>query len=148
MKCIYCDAESTRVVDTRETSEKVRRRRECSECERRFTTYETAENLDIQVVKRSGEKQGFDESKIRGGVKRAVEKTPVGDEDVEEIVEKVKKQVRGKKEVKSEQIGKIVQDALKEKDEVAYMRFASVYESFDDIESFKKKAEALEAEQK
>lgn len=144
MQCPYCDSDSSRVVDTRETSEKVRRRRECSSCERRFTTYETAEKLDIKVVKRDGTAEKFDENKIIQGVQKAVEKTSITDSEVEEIVDEVKKSVRGGTEIRAEEIGEAVKDALKDRDDVAYMRFASVYDSFDDAESFRKEAEQLQ----
>ena len=144
MKCPYCDNDSSKVVDTRETSEKVRRRRECSKCERRFTTYETAEKLDIKVIKSDGFEEKFDENKIINGVQRAAEKTSITDSQVEEIVDEVKKSVRGEKEIKSKEIGDAVKEALKKRDEVAYMRFASVYDSFDDAESFMKEAEQLQ----
>ncbi|MFB6215438.1 MAG: ATP cone domain-containing protein, partial [Candidatus Aenigmatarchaeota archaeon] len=108
MQCPYCDHDSTKVVDTREASEKVRRRRECLECERRFTTYETAQKLDITVKKRNGETQEFDENKIREGVSKAIKKTSIDEEEVDCIVEDVKKSVRGEKEVEAEQIGEAV----------------------------------------
>lgn len=145
MKCPYCENETTRVVDSREASEKVRRRRECVECDRRFTTYETAEKLDIQVVKRDGTKEAFDEDKIRKGIQRAVGKTAVTEEEVEEAVEKVKRKVMHKKELTAEEIGKAVKEELRELDEVAYIRFASVYESFDDAESFREEIERLKS---
>ncbi|MFQ3275660.1 MAG: transcriptional repressor NrdR [Candidatus Nanohaloarchaea archaeon] len=144
MQCPYCDNESSKVVDTRETTQKVRRRRECSECERRFTTYETAEKLDIKVIKSDGAEEDFDENKIIEGVTRATEKTSVSESEVEEIVDEVKKDVRGETEIKSREIGEAVKDALKKRDEVAYMRFASVYDSFDDAESFLREAEQLQ----
>lgn len=144
MQCPYCDNESSRVVDTRETTRKVRRRRECSGCERRFTTYETAEKLDIKVIKSDGTEEDFDENKIIEGVTRATEKTSVSESEVEEIVDEVKKEIRGETEIKSREIGEAVKDALKKRDEVAYMRFASVYDSFDDAESFLKEAEQLQ----
>ncbi|MFB6145506.1 MAG: transcriptional regulator NrdR [Candidatus Nanohaloarchaea archaeon] len=143
MQCPYCDHDSTKVVDTREASEKVRRRRECSSCGRRFTTYETAEKLDIKVKKRDGDVEDFDENKIRNGVSKAIEKTSIDEEEVDCIVEDVKKAVRGEKEVPAEEVGEAVKEALKERDEVAYIRFASVYDSFDDVESFRKEVEAL-----
>lgn len=144
MRCPYCDVEGTKVVDTRETSEKVRRRRECSECDRRFTTYETVERVDITVVKRDGEEDEFREEKIHEGVEKAANKTSITEKQIEEIVDEVKKSVRGKKKVTTEEIGNAVLEALKKRDEVAYMRFASVYDSFEDAESFKKEAEALQ----
>lgn len=143
MKCPYCENETTKVKDSRETEGKVRRRRECTECERRFTTYETAEKLDIQVVKRDGSKEPFKESKIREGIQRAVQKTAITTEEVEEAVDNVKKQVMHKQELKTEEIGNEVKKELKDLDEVAYIRFASVYESFDDAESFEKEIKEL-----
>jgi transcriptional repressor NrdR len=144
MQCPYCDNDSSKVVDTRETCEKVRRRRECSECVRRFTTYETAEKLDIKVIKSDGAEETFDENKIIEGVTRATEKTSISNSEVEEIVDEVKKEVRGETEIKSKEIGEAVKEALKKRDEVAYMRFASVYDSFDNAESFLREAEQLQ----
>jgi len=143
MKCPYCDEKNTKVVDSREADGKVRRRRECSECERRFTTYETAEKLDVQVVKENGSTEAFDEEKIRNGIQKAVQKTAVTDEEVEETVEKVKKRVIDKQEIHTDEIGQAVKDELKKLDEVAYIRFASVCDSYDDVESFKKEVESL-----
>ena len=97
MKCIYCDEGETRVVDTRESSEKIRRRRECKNCGRRFTTYETAEDLEITVTKREGEDEKFSEEKIREGVEKAAKKTSIDEDQIEEVVEAVKDKVRGKK---------------------------------------------------
>ncbi len=144
MRCIYCDHESTGVIDTRDSSNSVRRRRECKECGRRFTTYEKVENLDLRVVKRDGEEQEFNEEKIRSGVERAAKKTSITPEEVEEIVADVKDRIRGSKKIKAREIGEIVKEKLQEKDEVAYIRFASVYDSFDSAESFKKEIKSLE----
>lgn len=144
MKCPYCDNDSTKVVDTRETSEKVRRRRECGDCGRRFTTYETTEKFDIEVVKSDGGREDFKETKIRDGVSKAIEKTSIDEKEMEEVIDEVKRSIRGKKEVKTKEIGDAVKESLKKRDEVAYMRFASVYDSFDDVESFRKEAEALQ----
>lgn len=144
MRCPYCDNKNTRVVDTREASEKIRRRRECPECERRFTTYETVEKVDITVVKRDGENEEFREEKIYDGVERAASKTSITEKEIEQIVDEVKKSIRDKEEVEASEIGNAVLEALKKRDEVAYMRFASVYDSFDDVESFKEEAEALQ----
>ena len=144
MRCIYCDHESTGVIDTRDSSDSVRRRRECNECGRRFTTYEKVEKLDLRVVKRDGEEQEFNEEKIRSGVERAAKKTSITPEEVEEIVADVKDRIRGSKKIKAREIGEIVKEKLQEKDEVAYIRFASVYDSFDSAESFKKEIKSLE----
>lgn len=143
MKCPYCDTKSTRVIDSREADQKVRRRRECTECERRFTTYETAEKLDVQVIKEDGTTESFDENKIREGIERAVQKTAITEEEVEETVEKVKKRVIGKQEIHTDEIGNAVKEELKKLDEVAYIRFASVYDSFEDAESFQEEIESL-----
>jgi transcriptional repressor NrdR len=146
MHCIYCEDGKTRVVDSRESEGRVRRRRECSDCGERFTTYEQAEDLDIKVVKDKGVKEDFNEDKIREGVEKAAKKTSLTDEDVEEVVEAVKNMVRGKNEIKSEEIGNKIKEELSTRDEVAYIRFASVYDSFQDAESFKKEVEHLKSE--
>lgn len=146
MKCPYCDNGSTSVVDTRESSEKVRRRRECPECDRRFTTYETVEKYDIRVVKRSGDAEDFREEKVRSGILKATEKTSIKEDEVDEMVENVKNQVRDRKEVSTERIGELVKQQLQSRDEVAYIRFASVCDSFDDAEKFQEEVEALQAE--
>ncbi|MFB6193217.1 MAG: transcriptional regulator NrdR [Candidatus Nanohaloarchaea archaeon] len=143
MKCIYCGESSTRVVDTRESEDKVRRRRECKNCGRRFTTYETAEKLDLTVEKRDEENEEFKEEKVRSGVEKAANKTSISDEEVEEIVESVKQMVRGRKKICSEKIGEKVKEELQKRDEVAYIRFASVYDSFEDAESFQEEVKAL-----
>ena len=143
MKCIYCDEGDTKVVDTRESDARVRRRRECKECGERFTTYEEVESLEIKVEKSDGEIESFDEDKIRSGLEKAVEKTPVSEQEVEEIIEKVKSEVKSRKKVSSREIGSIIKDELKERNEVAYIRFASVYDSFEDLESLQREVEAL-----
>ncbi|MFB6159441.1 MAG: transcriptional regulator NrdR [Candidatus Nanohalobium sp.] len=145
MRCIYCEDGETRVVDSRESEGRIRRRRECAECCERFTTYETAEDLDIQVKKSNGEKQDFNEDKVRNGVEKAAKNTSLTDEDVEEIIEEVKNMVRGSNVVKSEEIGNRIKEELSTRDEVAYIRFASVYDSFEDAESFKKAVESLQS---
>ncbi len=144
MKCPYCGKCSTNVVDTRESSERIRRRRECSDCDRRFTTYETVEKYDIQVTKRSGDIMEFDEEKIRDGIEKAAEKTPLEEDDIESTVEDVKRQVMDRKEVTTEEIGELVKQELKRRNEVAYIRFASVYDSFENAESFQEEVEALQ----
>jgi len=143
MRCIYCGHEKTKVVDTRDTAEKTRRRRECKECGRRFTTYETAETFDIRVEKKDGETEEFREEKIREGIEKAVKNTPVTEDGIEEIVEEVKEGIRGKRTVEADKIGELVKEALLERNEVAYIRFASVYESYEDIESFQEEVEQL-----
>jgi len=143
MKCIYCETGSTRVVDTRELESKVRRRRECKNCGERFTTYETVQSLNTKVEKTDGEIEAFSEDKIRSGLEKAVKKTPVTTEQVDEIIEAVKTEVKNKKKVSSKKIGLIIKEELKERNEVAYIRFASVYDSFEDLESLQKEVESL-----
>jgi transcriptional regulator NrdR len=146
MKCIYCGNDNSRVVDTRDTDESIRRRRECKNCDRRFTTYETAESLKITVEKREGENEEFDEEKVREGIKNAAKNTDLNEGEAEDIVEEVKEEIRGKKKISATEIGKKVLEGLKKRNEVAYVRFASVYESFEDIESFQEEVEDLKAE--
>ena len=133
----------TGVVDTRELESKVRRRRECKNCGERFTTYETVQSLDTKVEKSDGELEKFDEDKIRSGLEKAVKKTPVDTDQVDEIIESVKDEVKNKKKVSSKKIGLIIKEELKERNEVAYIRFASVYDSFEDLESLQKELESL-----
>lgn len=144
MKCPYCKEKSTRVVDTRESNERVRRRRECPKCERRFTTYETIERFDIKVVKEDGDKEDFEEAKIRKGIEKASEKTGLTDKEIDEVVEEVKNAVSSKKQVKAKDIGEKVMEGLKKRDDVAYIRFASVYQSFEDAESFQEEIKSLQ----
>ena len=140
MKCPFCGHTETKVVDKRETGEfeATRRRRECLGCEKRFTTYERVENLSLNVIKKDGRKELFDKEKIRKGILRACEKRPVTLEQIDKIVDKIEGDIRKLKtvEVKTDQIGKKVINALKRLDKVAYLRFASVYRSFKDIKDF------------
>ncbi len=147
MKCIYCGCEESKVLDSRSTDElnAIRRRRECLNCGRRFTTYETVELTPILVVKSDGSRQTFDINKIRNGMIKACEKRPVSIEQIEKMAQDIEKNLQNnfKQEVASSEIGEMVCDALKSVDEVAYVRFASVYRQFKDIESFKKLIEEL-----
>lgn len=142
MKCIYCGAEESKVLDSRnsEESNAIRRRRECLVCGRRFTTYETIETTPILVIKNDGSRQSFDPEKLKRGIIKACEKRPVSMSQIENIVGTIEKQIQNKRtqEVKSSQLGEMVMDALKGIDEVAYVRFASVYRQFKDLDSFKK----------
>ncbi len=142
MKCIYCNAEESKVLDSRNSEETnaIRRRRECLSCGRRFTTYETIETTPILVIKNDGSRQSFDPEKLKRGIIKACEKRPVSMSQIEGIVDTIEKQIQNKltQEVKSSQLGEMVMDALKNIDEISYVRFASVYRQFKDIESFKK----------
>ena len=147
MKCPYCGYAETKVVDKRETGEfdTTRRRRECLKCEKRFTTYERVERVDLGVVKKDGRKELFDKEKIRKGILRACEKRPVTLEQIDKIVDVIESDLRKLKstEIKSEKIGEKVISALKKLDKVAYIRFASVYRSFADVKDFEKEIKEI-----
>ena len=140
MKCPYCAFLESKVVDSRPADEgaSIRRRRECLSCHKRFTTYETMESLPLMVVKKDGSRQSFDRSKVMGGVIRACEKRPVSYQDMEGLVAEIEQVLQNQmeREISSAQIGELVMDRLKKLDEVAYVRFASVYRQFKDINSF------------
>lgn len=140
MHCPFCSAEETKVIDSCLVAEghQVRRRRECAECHERFTTFESAELVMPRVIKRDGTREPFNEDKLRAGLQRALEKRPVSTEKVEQCILKLKSTLRatGEREVESELLGNLIMDALKELDKVAYVRFASVYRSFEDIKEF------------
>ena len=140
MKCPFCASMDTRVVDSRLTREGeiVRRRRGCERCARRFTTYERVEELMPMVLKRDGRREAFDRSKVLRGLKRACQKRPISIEDLERLVDRLEQglQERGGKEVPSSVIGEMLMDRLHELDDVAYVRFASVYRQFKDLDQF------------
>ena len=150
MHCPFCADKDTRVVDSRLVGEgdQVRRRRECSACRERFTTYENAELSLPGVVKSDGSRVPFDEQRLRNGMLRALEKRPVESERVEQAVGRIKRALRagGEREVPSRLIGEHVMAELGEMDQVAYVRFASVYRSFQDVAAFREEVERLENE--
>lgn len=146
MLCPYCGSADTRVVDKRSSDEKAfRRRRECEKCEKRFTTYERIETIPLTVVKKDGRSESFDKNKIRMGIMKACEKRPVSQEKIEKILDEIENELMGMDttEIKSKTIGDRVSEKLKDIDEVAYIRFASVYKKFRDIESFEKELKEL-----
>jgi transcriptional repressor NrdR len=147
MKCPYCGNPDTKVVDSRPTEEgsAIRRRRECESCGRRFTTYETVEEVPIVVVKKDGSRQTFDRNKLERGIIRACEKRSVPLAEIEKMVTEIESELAGsmKKEVDSAQVGEMVMAHLKTLDDVAYVRFASVYRQFTDAESFRQEVEKL-----
>jgi transcriptional repressor NrdR len=147
MRCPYCGHLEDRVVDSREAQEgqATRRRRECLSCARRFTTYERIEDVLPQVVKKDGRREGFDRRKIVEGVTRACQKRPVSGEDVEALVAAVERQVQesGEREIRTAAIGEAVMKRLRALDEVAYVRFASVYRAFRDVGEFMTELEGL-----
>ena len=140
MKCPHCGFQESKVVDSRHSEDgtSIRRRRECLSCQKRFTTYETVESLPIIVVKRDDSRQPFDRNKIMNGMLRACEKRPVSMQDLENAVNEIESLVQNslEREITTEYIGELVMEKLKALDEVAYVRFASVYRQFKDIHSF------------
>ena len=152
MKCPYCGHLESKVVDSRPADEgaSIRRRRECLACHKRFTTYEIMESLPLMVVKKDGNRQSFDKNKLLNGMIRACEKRPVSYDTLEKIADEIEQELQGKleREVSTVEIGEMVMKRLKEVDEVAYVRFASVYRSFKDINTFMDELSKLLTEQK
>jgi transcriptional repressor NrdR len=148
MNCPFCNHKETKVVDSRETNEGkiTRRRRECLQCSARFSTYEEVEILHITVVKKDGTRQEYDKSKIENGIRKALIKRPVSEEKIVKLLGDIEYEIHAteKSEIGTREIGKIILTKLKEVDEVAYVRFASVYKSFGSIESFKKELDMLD----
>ncbi len=147
MHCPFCGTHETKVVDSRLVAEgqQIRRRRECISCHERFTTYETAELLMPRLIKADGTRQPFDEDKLRAGIQRALEKRPVSIEEIEAAITRIKQRLRatGERELPSREVGEAVMLELKKLDQVAYVRFASVYRSFQDINEFREEIDRL-----
>ena len=146
MRCPYCENEDSKVIDSRHTEDgRAIRRRECEECGRRFTTYEKVEEVILMVIKKDGSRQAFDRSKLLNGIIRACEKRPVSIADMEKIADDIERGLNNmmEKEVESTFIGELVMERLKDLDEVAYVRFASVYRQFTDINTFVAEIEKL-----
>ena len=150
MFCPFCGADDTKVIDSRLVADggQVRRRRECVSCRERFTTYEAAELVMPRVIKQNGSREPFDEDKLRSGLQRALEKRPVAVEKVESELAQIKNRLRatGERELDSRVLGELVMEALKRLDQVAYVRFASVYRSFEDLSEFRDAIASLEAD--
>ena len=148
MHCPFCTHIDTRVIDSRLLGEgdQIRRRRECQSCKARFTTYETAELSLPRIIKSDGRRETFSDDKLRGGILKALEKRPVPMERVEHAINQVKRLIResGEREIDTVRIGELVMDALRALDQVAYVRFASVYRSFEDVRAFLEEIERLE----
>ena len=140
MKCPFCGQENTRVIDSRPVPDNnsIRRRRQCDECGKRFTTYEKIETIPLVVIKKDQSREQYDRSKIQGGVTRACYKRPISVKKIEELIDDIETEIFNKeeREIPSTLIGEIVMDKLKELDAVAYVRFASVYREFKDIDTF------------
>ena len=148
MKCMFCGHTDSKVIDSRpsEDGTAIRRRRECVNCGKRFTTYETVETTPILVIKNNGNRQSFDANKLKNGIIKSCEKRPVPMWKIDELVENIQKTINNslEQEVTSKKLGEMVMEGLKEIDEVSYVRFASVYRSFKDISTFMKELEKLQ----
>ena len=150
MKCPYCGSDNTKVIDSRSYSDgnSIKRRRECEECQKRFTTHEQVVDLTLFVIKKNGEKQLYSREKVYNGIIRAFEKRNINMEKIEEILDKLEREILTKfsGEIKSSQLGDKIVSYLLDLDEVAYVRFASVYKKFDNLDSFVKEIEKIKNE--
>ncbi|MCI5822735.1 MAG: transcriptional regulator NrdR [Lachnospiraceae bacterium] len=140
MKCPFCSSENTRVIDSRpaDDNNSIRRRRMCDECGKRFTTYEKVETIPLIVIKKDNNREQYDRAKIEAGVLRACHKRPISANDINKLIDEVETEIfaREEKEIPSDEIGSIVMDKIKDLDDVAYVRFASVYREFKDVNTF------------
>ena len=147
MRCPYCENEDSKVIDSRHTEDcrAIRRRRECESCGKRFTTYEKIEEMILMVIKKDGRREAFDRNKLLNGIIRACEKRPVSISDMEKIVDEIERGLNNmmEKEIDSTFIGELVMERLRDLDEVAYVRFASVYRQFTDVNTFVAEVEKL-----
>ncbi|MCM1437903.1 MAG: transcriptional regulator NrdR [Roseburia sp.] len=152
MKCMYCGCEDSKVIDSRSADEgrTIRRRRECVQCGKRFTTYETIEDTPVLVVKSGGTRQSYDPQKVKSGIIKSCEKRPVSVEKIDRLVDDITKRIYNsmEQEISSKEIGEMVMEGLKNLDEVAYVRYASVYRSFTDIDSFMQELQKMMASRK
>ena len=145
MKCPFCGAQDSRVVDTREVGDGIRRRRECQACEQRYTTYERVARVNLLVVKRDGRREAYDRQKLFEGIWKACAKRPIASEEIEAMVSDIEAALYslGQSEVPSRTIGEMVMERLREADPVAFVRFASVYRSFADLETLKREVDGM-----
>lgn len=147
MKCPFCENENTKVIDSRPTEEghAIRRRRECEACGKRFTTYEKVEESIVMVIKKDGRREAFDRSKVFNGIVKACEKRPVSMAEIERMVIEIERSINNMmvNEIESNIVGELIMDQLKKVDQVAYVRFASVYRQFTDVNTFVKEIEKL-----
>jgi len=145
MECPYCGDLSTKVTDKRDSPGGTRRRRECLKCGKRFTTYEKPVQTELYIIKKDGKREKFERQKLERGIQKAFEKRPVSKEKIEKMINEIEEMLRrkGKKEVKSTFVGEIIMKKLKKMDNIAYIRFASVYRDFQDVNDFKKEIREL-----
>ena len=145
MKCPFCSHSETKVIDSRESDDLTRRRRECLSCEKRYTTYERVETVPIYIIKKDGSRELFDKNKLRKGLTKSCEKRPVSIDEIENVINKIESTIKSfdSTEISSNKIGEEVMNQLKNLDKVAYIRFASVYRDFADVEDFKNEIKIL-----
>lgn len=145
MDCPYCGNLTTKVTDKRDSPGGTRRRRECLKCRKRFTTYEKQVKTELYVIKKDGKREKFEQEKLERGIQKAFEKRPVSKEKIEKMINEIEELLRrkGKKEIKSTIIGEVIMRKLKKIDNIAYIRFASVYRNFQDVDDFKKEIKDL-----
>ena len=145
MKCPYCSNKGLKVTNKRESPEGIRRRRECLKCKKRFTTYEKISNEDFYIVKKDKSREKFSREKLESGIEKAFEKRPVSKEKIEKMINEIEEQLRrkGKREINSSIVGELIMKKIKKLDNVAYIRFASVYRDFQDIKDFKNELKEL-----
>ena len=145
MECPYCSSQNSKVTDKRKSPEGIRRRRECLKCKKRFTTYEKISKEELYVVKKDGKKELFDLKKIQQGIEKACEKRSISEEKINKIVSEIEEEIRrrGKKQIESSKIGEKIMKKLKKIDNVAYVRFASVYKNFQHLKDFKEEIQNL-----
>lgn len=145
MNCPYCSNATFRVTDKRASPHGIRRRRECLKCKKRFTTHEKIEQGDLFVIKKDNSRERFSREKLERGIYRAFEKRPISKEEIDKMINEIEEQLRrkGKKEIRSSVIGEIIMKKLKKVDNIAYIRFASVYRNFQDVADFKKELKEL-----
>ena len=146
MNCPFCSSKESKVTDKRASPEGIRRRRECLKCNKRYTTYERVSRDGLYVIKKDGSREKFDREKLDRGIKKAFEKRPISKEKIDRMVSEIEEQLRkkGKKEIKSSIIGELVMKRIKKLDNVAYIRFASVYRDFQNIGDFKQEIKAIQ----
>ena len=152
MKCPYCFSQQTSVIDSREAEDQssIRRRRKCDDCDKRFTTYERIEGIDLKVIKKDGTKQDFDRDKLRRGIVKATWKRPISMSDIEDLMDDVERRLRLKKttEIKSWEIGNLVINRLRKVDPLSYLLYSSVYRDFDSLEDFEGELKKLLGDKK
>ena len=148
MKCPFCGFDDSKVIDSRAVDERIRRRRECLQCAKRFTTYESVETMPIVVIKKDCSRESFDRTKLINGLLRACEKRPVSLDRIEKLVDEIESDILNSldREIASYRVGELALEKLKQVDEVAYVRFASVYRQFADIETFMNELQAMRQE--